>query len=62
MFSNPPLHGAQIVAKVLGDPSLRSRWEAELKEVSGRINKMRVLLREELTKIGTKGNWDHITK
>ena len=26
MYSNPPIHGAHIVSKVLNTPSLRSQW------------------------------------
>ncbi len=29
-YSNPPTHGGQIVATVLGSPELRALWEAEL--------------------------------
>ncbi|HEY0956856.1 MAG TPA: amino acid aminotransferase [Roseateles sp.] len=40
-YSNPPLHGGQIVAKVLTDPKLRAMWEAEVKEMRERIQAMR---------------------
>ncbi|HEY8877251.1 MAG TPA: amino acid aminotransferase, partial [Roseateles sp.] len=36
-YSNPPMHGGQIVAKVLTDPKLRAMWEAEVKEMRERI-------------------------
>lgn len=26
MYSNPPIHGARIVAEILGDPELKSHW------------------------------------
>ncbi len=29
-YSNPPTHGAQVVAHVLGTPELRTLWEGEL--------------------------------
>jgi len=45
MYSSPPLHGAVIVTKILGNPTARAEWEAELKEVNGRIVSMRALLR-----------------
>jgi len=61
MYSNPPLHGARLVAKILGNPKNRAEWEAELKAVAGRITSMRKLLRDELVSLGVKGNWDHIT-
>ena len=40
-YSNPPMHGGQIVAKVLTDPKLRAMWEAEVKEMRERIQSMR---------------------
>lgn len=36
-YSNPPLHGSQIVATVLGTPELRQLWEDELGEMRVRI-------------------------
>ena len=42
-YSNPPTHGAAIVATVLADPQLRSQWEAELAAMRSRIHKMRRL-------------------
>jgi aspartate aminotransferase len=41
-YSNPPQHGAAIVATILGDPALRKQWEQELAEMRGRINAMRL--------------------
>jgi len=40
-YSNPPTHGSQIVATVLGNPQLRSLWERELGEMRERIKSMR---------------------
>jgi len=40
-YSNPPTHGSQIVATVLGNPQLRSLWERELGEMRERIKAMR---------------------
>ncbi len=47
-YSNPPAHGGQIVAEILGDPDLRQRWEAELADMRNRINDMRHLFVETL--------------
>ena len=50
-FSNPPSHGAQLVAMVLSDAELRQQWEAELAEMRERIWQMRgkfvAMLREK---------------
>ncbi len=40
-YSNPPSHGARVVATILGDASLRSLWEEELKGMRQRILSMR---------------------
>jgi aromatic-amino-acid transaminase len=40
-YSNPPAHGAQIVATVLGSPELRALWEQELGGMRDRIKAMR---------------------
>ena len=47
-YSNPPTHGGQIVATVLGTPELRALWEAELAAMRDRIKLMRTLLVERL--------------
>lgn len=43
-YSNPPLHGSQIVARVLSDPILRAQWEAEVVVMRERIQQMRQAL------------------
>jgi aromatic-amino-acid transaminase len=40
-YSNPPMHGGQIVAKVLTDPKLSAMWAAEVAEMRERIQSMR---------------------
>lgn len=47
-YSNPPMHGGQIVAKVLTDAKLRVMWEAEVKEMRERIQSMRRQLHDVL--------------
>jgi aromatic-amino-acid transaminase len=48
-YSNPPMHGAHIVAKVLTDPELRPMWEAEVIAMRDRIRAMRRALFEVLS-------------
>ncbi|KAH7277281.1 hypothetical protein KP509_39G043800 [Ceratopteris richardii] len=62
MYSNPPIHGAAIVATVLGDRGLYQEWTVELKAMADRIIRMRHLLYEALRARGTPGNWEHIIK
>jgi aspartate aminotransferase len=61
MYSNPPKHGALIVAKVLGNPERFARWRAELKAMADRILEVRAMLRKGLEDKGTAGPWNHIT-
>ncbi|WMW82150.1 amino acid aminotransferase [Undibacterium cyanobacteriorum] len=47
-YSNPPMHGGQIVATVLTDPALRPMWEAEVVAMRDRIQAMRRALHDVL--------------
>ncbi|MGH8388739.1 MAG: amino acid aminotransferase [Pseudomonas sp.] len=49
-YSNPPTHGASIVAAVLNSPQLRAQWEAELAEMRLRIKGMRTQMVDLLAK------------
>ncbi|KAI9839157.1 MAG: hypothetical protein M1819_003150 [Sarea resinae] len=60
-ISNPPAYGARIASTILNDPALFTEWEANLKEMSGRIMTMRKSLRTKLEEFGTPGTWNHIT-
>jgi aspartate/tyrosine/aromatic aminotransferase len=61
LYSNPPKHGAMIVKTVLKDPALTQMWKDELLQMSLRIQAMRKALVGELKKLGTPGDWSHIT-
>jgi aromatic-amino-acid transaminase len=60
-YSNPPTHGAQVVATVLTTPALRSVWEEELAGMRLRIKEMRRALREKLEAAGLKQDFSFIT-
>ncbi|WP_426149722.1 aromatic amino acid transaminase [Pseudomonas sp. DC3000-4b1] len=49
-YSSPPMFGASIVARVLGDAGLNRQWQAELAEMRERITAMRGALVEGLSK------------
>ncbi|VVP34632.1 Aromatic-amino-acid aminotransferase [Pseudomonas fluorescens] len=49
-YSNPPTHGASIVAAVLNSPQLRAQWEEELAEMRLRIRGMRTQMVDLLAK------------
>jgi aspartate/tyrosine/aromatic aminotransferase len=40
-YSNPPAHGAKIVATILGSSELSAQWEGEVAAMRGRIRDMR---------------------
>jgi aromatic-amino-acid transaminase len=60
-YSNPPTHGAQVVATVLDTPALRQQWEEELAGMRVRIKQMRTLLVEKLTAAGVKQDFGFVT-
>ena len=59
-YSNPPTHGAQIVATVLTTPALRAQWEAELAGMRDRIKRMRRALVDQLVNAGVQGDLNYI--
>jgi len=60
-YSNPPTHGASVVATVLTTPALRALWEEELAGMRERIKAMRVALVEKLRAAGVPGDLGYIT-
>ena len=60
-YSNPPTHGASVVATVLTTPVLRALWEEELAGMRERIKAMRVALVEKLRAAGVQGDLGYIT-
>ncbi|WP_326542375.1 amino acid aminotransferase, partial [Pseudorhodoferax sp.] len=61
-YSNPPTHGAQVVAKVLGTPELRAQWEEELAGMRVRIKAMRSALETKLKEAGVTRDLSFITR
>ena len=61
-YSNPPTHGAQVVATVLTTPELRQLWEQELAEMRVRIKQMRTALVDKLKAAGLKQDMSFITQ
>jgi len=60
-YSNPPTHGAQVVATVLTTPALRAQWETELAGMRNRIKAMRSALVERLKAAGVTRDIGFIT-
>ena len=61
-YSNPPTHGATLVATVLTDATLRTQWEIELGGMRERIKSMRVRLADGLGAAGVGVDVGYITK
>ncbi len=59
-YSNPPSHGGQIVATVLGDDALKAQWIEEVAGIRNRINEMRHLFVETLKEKGVKQDFSSI--
>ncbi len=53
-YSNPPLHGALIVAAILNDAELKTAWEKELAAMRERLKAMREELAKGLLAKGAK--------
>jgi len=60
-YSNPPAHGAAIVATVLADEGLHSQWEEELAVMRDRINGMRKRFAETMKAKGANRDFGFIT-
>jgi aromatic-amino-acid transaminase len=61
-YSNPPTHGASVVAAVLNTPELRAMWEAELGEMRERIRAMRMAMVEQLAALGAKRDFGFVAQ
>ncbi|MFP3448721.1 MULTISPECIES: amino acid aminotransferase [unclassified Pseudomonas] len=59
-YSNPPTHGATIVATVLNSGELRQMWEAELSEMRQRIHGMRQQMVSLLAEYGAKRDFSFV--
>lgn len=61
-YSNPPAHGASVVATILSDAALRAIWEQELTDMRQRIHRMRQLFVNTLAEKGANRDFSFITK
>ncbi|KAI0511290.1 hypothetical protein KFK09_011915 [Dendrobium nobile] len=63
MYSNPPVHGARIVANVVGDPTLFNEWKQEMELMAGRIKNVRQRLFDNLSeKDNNEKDWSFILR
>lgn len=61
-YSNPPSHGAAVVALVAEDEALYQDWLAELAEMRDRIQEMRTLFVEKLSALGVDQDFSFIAR
>ncbi|MHA6494495.1 amino acid aminotransferase [Pseudomonas borbori] len=61
-YSNPPTHGASVVASILNSPELRAMWEAELGEMRERIRSMRMAMVEQLAALDCKRDFGFVAE
>ncbi|MBY0235037.1 MAG: aspartate/tyrosine/aromatic aminotransferase [Burkholderiaceae bacterium] len=61
-YSNPPTHGAQVVANVLSNPTLRALWQEELAGMRLRIRAMRTALVAALQAAGVTQDLSFVTR
>lgn len=59
-YSNPPSHGAAIVATILTNDALRTLWEQELTDMRQRIHSMRQLFVNTLQEKGAQQDFEFI--
>lgn len=59
-YSNPPTHGATIVATVLNSPTLFKMWEDELSDMRVRIQSMREQLVNKIKEAGATQDFDFV--
>ena len=59
-YSNPPMHGGQVVAMALATPELRKLWEEELACMRVRIKAMRQALVDKLKAKAPQHNFDFV--
>ncbi|KRW59508.1 amino acid aminotransferase [Pseudomonas sp. TTU2014-080ASC] len=61
-YSNPPTHGATVVASVLNNPELRALWEEELAGMRDRIRSMRMAMVEQLAALTDKRDFSFVAR
>jgi len=59
-YSNPPKHGAAIVARILTDSTLRALWEQEVDGMRQRIQRMRHLFVDTLRAKGVQRDFSFL--
>ncbi len=61
-YSNPPMHGGQVVATALATPELRKLWEEELAGMRVRIKQMRQAMVDKLKAKAPGHDFDFVVR
>ena len=61
-YSNPPIHGAGVVATILHDARLKKMWESELEAMRLRCETMKLVLYEALSKKFGESRFSYLKK
>ena len=61
-YSNPPMHGGQVVATALATPELRQLWEEELAGMRVRIKAMRQAMVDQLKSKAPGHDFDFVVR
>ena len=61
-YSNPPMHGAKVIAHILTTSSLRKKWEEEVSHMRERINRVRLNLYERLAAKGKGESFSQLAR
>ena len=62
IYSNPPAHGANVIALIADDKELYADWLVELAEMRDRIQEMRTLFVEKLASRGVDKDFSFIAR
>lgn len=62
LYSNPPAHGAALVAAIAADGALRQLWEDEVTAMRNRINGVRALWVERLRAAGAPRDFGFVAR
>jgi aspartate/tyrosine/aromatic aminotransferase len=62
MYSMPPDHGAELVARVIENPALRAEWNAELESMRRRLTDLRAALAQRLAKLRPDVDYSFLTR
>jgi aspartate/tyrosine/aromatic aminotransferase len=61
-YGSSPIHGARIVSRIIENPKYYEMWKKDVQEMHARLISTRKSLRDSLSDMKTKGNWDFLLK